>query len=133
MTRTCARGHIVEDDSLERCPVCRIFLPGNSTRVVGGVAVNVAALDNRARELVEGEGLQWDEIPESLRQIATKAAKKTGSASDMTLFLKQAGSLKPVPRSGAEPAQDVTEIVLTAETVEGLARTIATMKALLHE
>ena len=106
----CNNGH-VNDPYPEngKCVVCGNFLPGNPNRFdrekSGGMNTSKHAmarnLKQKARDLIEGVGLDPFDVPKHITMMADTTAK-TGNSKDMEFFLQQTGLLTAKPKAAEE-------------------------------
>ena len=124
----CWRGH-VNDPYPENgmCTVCSAFLPGNKE---GFKSEDMAEINKRkaegdksreqiAKDVLEDEGLRWDDATEGLRQLAFMFAKSK-NIKTYELILQQIGVLKAKPRPGEEQTELKYEVSLTADTIDSI-------------
>ena len=129
----CFRGHM-NDPFPEngKCTVCHVYLPGNKQ---GFKSEDMAEINRRkaegdksreqiAHDVLEDEGLPWDEATEGLRQLAFMFAKSK-NIKTYELILQQIGVLKAKPKPGEEATELKYEVSLTADSVDSLKRSLS--------
>lgn len=128
----CARGHLNDPyPETGRCSVCNIFLPANPAAITSETAAEfnrnrtLMGADRRKRlkKLIVEAGWTMDTVPELLLMYA-ETAVKTGSTSDYDKFAQQSQQYKPAPRSGPEDRDPTLEVVILAESIDHIRRSI---------
>ena len=130
----CTKGHW-NDPYPENglCVVCGSWLPGNKNRFdkaeAGNLKTAAAArkrgLKQKAKDLLEGMGIKWNEAPKHLQMISETAAK-TGNTKDMEFLLQQVGQLTAKPR----PAEEVEDTVVEIHVSDALLESLEQLRAL---
>ncbi len=137
----CSRGH-PNDPYPEngKCVVCQVYLPDNKE---GFKSEDMAEINRRkaegdksreqvAHDVLEDEGLPWDDATEGLRQLAFMFAKSK-NIKTYELILQQIGVLKAKPKPGEEATELKYEVSLTADSVDSLKRSLADLDDVLGE
>ena len=120
-----------------KCWNCKRFIPGNLETTIHhperGRDTRVAEARNKAREVVESAGLDWDTIDEGTKLIVLAAVKDRATATDRRAMMQQLELLKPVPKVGRDEGVREEVVVIQAESIENLARALKTLKGILRE
>ncbi len=107
----------------DRCPDCKALVKGSPLAKKGG---REKPTEKRAAKLLTEFGYEWDNAPEHIKLLAERAVK--GGQGDLKTFLQQMEELKPAPRAGQEKSDEVTKIVITADTMDGALDTMQHLK-----
>ena len=136
----CARGHL-NDPYPEngQCIECSLFLPANPYALTSEMMPEInrrkaeggKSRDEIARDVLEDEGIEWDEATEGMRQLALLFAKSKNTKT-LELIYQQIGVLKAKPKPGEENPELTYEVVLTGANVGDLQRSLADLDDLLR-
>lgn len=129
----CSRGHLNDPYPYDgKCVECGLYLPSNPTRLK---AEDMAEINKRKAEggktreeiahaVLGDEGVEWDDAPEGMRQLALMFAKSK-NLKTYELILQQIGVLKAKPKPGEETTELKYEVTLTAGNVDALKRSLS--------
>ena len=120
-----------------KCWNCKRFIPGNLETTIHhperGRDTRAAEARNKAREVVEDAGLDWDTLDAGTKILVEAGVKDRSTAGDRKMMMQQVEMLKPVPKVGRDEGVREEVVVIQAESIENLARALKTLKGILRE
>ncbi len=86
--------------------------------------------EQRAKELAEDDGLDWDAMDGSARMLTLAASSNKATAADRKAYLQHVvQKLKPAPKIGAEHEIAIERVVIEAEQIENAKQALKDLKA----
>ena len=136
----CWRGHVNDpypDNGM--CVVCSAYLPGNTEgfksedmlEINRRKAEGAKTREQIAHDVLEDEGISWEDATEGMRQLALLFAKSK-NVKTYELILQQIGQLKARPKPGEADVEVKHELSLTARTVDSLSKSLDDLKRLIE-
>ncbi len=122
-----------------RCTTCGVYLPSNPDALTAETAkdlqvrrrIGTKAQEEIAHDVLVDEGVEWDDAPEGMRQLALLFAK-TKNVKTYELILQQIGVLKARPKPGETAVEVKHELSLTAGNVGDLKRSLSDLQDVLR-
>ena len=136
----CSKGHVNDPyPDNGKCIVCQVYLPGNPyvlksedmAEINKRTAAGGKTREQIAHDVLEDEGIAWDDATEGMRQLALLFAKSK-NVKTYELILQQIGVLKARPKPGEMEVAVMHELSLTAGNVEALSRSLKDLKRILE-
>lgn len=84
--------------------------------------------EEKARELVEEEGLEWDDLSATTRLVVIAAVGPKATNADRRLMLQQLQALKPAPKIGRDKEEYIESVVIDAGQIENAEKSLAILK-----
>ncbi len=84
----------------------------------------------RAKKLVDADGVDWDDMDGSARMLALAASSNKATAADRKAYMQHVvQKLKPAPKIGAEHEQAIERVVIEADQIENAKQALKDLKA----
>ena len=136
-TVVCSKCETENPKGQDHCQSCGNFLPGHSygfdkhpeNQYRGGTDAQKRT-EKKARELIEEEGLDWDEISAADRMVAAAAVGPKATNADRRMLLQQLQLLKPAPKIGRDQESPVETVVIEAQQIENAESALKMLKKL---
>ena len=136
----CSRGHVNDPyPDNGKCVVCQVYLPNNPYALTSERMPEInrrkaegdKTREEIAHDVLEDEGIPWDEATEGMRQLALLFAKSK-NVKTYELILQQIGVLKARPKPGETEVEVKHELSLTAPSVDSLSKSLDDLKRILE-
>ena len=136
----CSRGHWNDPYPHNgKCVECGVYLPSNPDVLTSETAAvyrlnqveSGKSREEIAHDVLEDEGVSWDEATEGMRQLALLFAKSK-NVKTYELILQQIGVLKARPKPGEAVVAVKHEVSLTAGNVAALAQSLVDLEGILE-
>ena len=102
-----------------KCWNCKRFIPGNLETTIHhperGRDTRAAEARNKAREVVEDAGLDWDTLDAGTKILVEAGVKDRSTAGDRKMMMQQVEMLKPVPKVGKDEGVREEVVVIQAD------------------